>query len=153
MRSTQHLLSKIVCLFWNWKAQLTLTFFTTNIWRWVLYLKHNVWHRQIRLLLFKSYLSIIFCHPPGLQRIQQNRPFEGSLSKSEGNHPSPWIVSIQIPSWFFIDFCLHQSSSHVRSKICCFFKNLVVNYFTFTALHSANKYLNKQQIFRLQVFN
>ena len=37
----------------------------------------------------------------------------------------------------------------LRPWICCFFKNLAVNYFTFTAVHSVDKFLNEQQIFGL----
>ena len=39
--------------------------------------------------------------------------------------------------------------------ICCFFENLAVNGFTFTALRSADKFLNEQQIFGLTliIFN
>ena len=36
---------------------------------------------------------------------------------------------------------------YLRSKICCFFENLAVNYFTFTALQSVDKFSNEQQIF------
>ena len=36
-----------------------------------------------------------------------------------------------------------------RPKIRCFFENLAVNYFTLTALNSADKFSNKQQILEL----
>ena len=35
-------------------------------------------------------------------------------------------------------------------KICCLFENLSVDYFTLTALHSADKFSNEQQILRLK---
>ena len=34
-------------------------------------------------------------------------------------------------------------------RICCFFKNLAINYFTFTALHSADKFSKELQILGL----
>ena len=36
-----------------------------------------------------------------------------------------------------------------RLKICCFFENLDVDKFMFSTLHSANKFLNEQQILEL----
>ena len=39
--------------------------------------------------------------------------------------------------------------AEIRPNICCFFINLVMNYFTFNALHSVDKLSNKQQIFGL----
>ena len=35
------------------------------------------------------------------------------------------------------------------SKICCFFQNLFINYFTLTAFYSVDKFSNEQQIFGL----
>ena len=47
-------------------------------------------------------------------------------------------------------FCVyHNFINSLRQNICCFFKNLAVYYLTFTALHSADKFLNEQQIFGL----
>ena len=37
----------------------------------------------------------------------------------------------------------------LRPKICCFFENLAVTYFTLSALHSADKFSYEQQIFGL----
>ena len=39
--------------------------------------------------------------------------------------------------------------SFLSSKICCSFKNLSINYFTFAALHPEDKILDEQQIFGL----
>ena len=38
----------------------------------------------------------------------------------------------------------------VRPKICCFLKNLAVNYFTISAYRSANKFSNEHQILGLR---
>ena len=45
---------------------------------------------------------------------------------------------------------LPQETHTLRPMICCcFFESLAVNYFTFTALQSADKFLNEQQSFEL----
>ena len=43
-----------------------------------------------------------------------------------------------------IDFL--QNMPYIRPKIYCFFKNLAVNHFTFTAFHFAVKFANRQRI-------
>ena len=40
-----------------------------------------------------------------------------------------------------------------KPKIRCFFENSAVKYFTFSALHSAEKFSNEQQIFGLRSEN
>ena len=66
----------------------------------------------------------------------------GLQSKSRGSGYQRWEFS-----WTRI---------MLSSKICCFFENLSVNYFTFTATHSAYKFSNKLRIlglyFRLRGF-
>ena len=42
------------------------------------------------------------------------------------------------------------TQGEIRPKICCFFENLGVNHFTFTALHSADKFSKEQLIFGLR---
>ena len=37
----------------------------------------------------------------------------------------------------------------LRPKICCLLENLAVDYFAFTALHSADEFSNEQRIFGL----
>ena len=44
------------------------------------------------------------------------------------------------------DFLLQISDLKVRPEIRCFYENLAVNYFTFTALRSAEKFSNRQKI-------
>ena len=42
-----------------------------------------------------------------------------------------------------------KKSIKLRPNIRCFFENLTVDYNTFSAFHSADKFLNEQQIFGL----
>ena len=59
-------------------------------------------------------------------------------------HPSWEDVFFSSPlKWF--SFPPHQ-----RPKIHCFFESLSICYFTFTALHSADKFSNEQQILGLR---
>ena len=44
-------------------------------------------------------------------------------------------------------------ASRLSPKSCCFFENLAMNYFTFAALHSVNKFSNEQQILGLNLKN
>ena len=44
---------------------------------------------------------------------------------------------------------LNVNQTFRSPKICCFFLNLAVNFFTITALHSANTFSNEQPIFGL----
>ena len=39
-----------------------------------------------------------------------------------------------------------RRKQQVRPRICCFFEKLSVNYFTFSALYSADKFSNEQKI-------
>ena len=43
----------------------------------------------------------------------------------------------------------HSANLQLRPKICCFFENLALNYFTFTVLHSTDKFSNEHQILGL----
>ena len=51
--------------------------------------------------------------------------------------------------WIIIDGPLFIF--YVRSKICCFFENLSIKGFTFFALHSVDKNLNKERILGLSL--
>ena len=44
-----------------------------------------------------------------------------------------------------------QQFIYLRPKICCFFENLAVSYFMFTALHSADKFSYEYQILGLKL--
>ena len=44
-------------------------------------------------------------------------------------------------------------SREIRPKICSFFENSAVDYFTFTALNSADEFSNEQQISGLREFH
>ena len=61
-------------------------------------------------------------------------------------HEKNRLKSKQEPSvWPLFDTFLLQKPSYVRPKVCCFFKNLAINYFPFTALYSADKFSSEQQ--------
>ena len=88
---------------------------------------------QVKLI----YAMNPFCSPPF--RLQCPSPWEkviGAMKKDSAEH------RMKIPMTILGKYLL-------RPKICCFYEKLTVNSFTFTALHSADKFSDKQQILRL----
>ena len=76
-----------------------------------------------------------------------------ALSASVGTAPYKMKPSRESGRILIFTICLVGNTLflayQVRPKICCSFENLAINYFTFTAFHSADKFSNEQQIFGL----
>ena len=74
-----------------------------------------------------------------------------SMSKAE------LLSTLEKPTTIWIPQEFHQMETgliiaqNLSPKIFCSFKNLAVNYFTFTALHSADESSNEEQIFWLNI--
>ena len=84
-----------------------------------------------------------------------------NLFRSGHKNISFWSLILNLFKWscwcyLFNRYILYKSyqiwsenSLKIGPKICCLFKNLVNKNFMFTAFHSADKFLNEQQILEL----